>query len=151
MLPERGVQVFGARSGTVKQTGKEQLNRQVVKTLPFAIVTSITIKVLDGMVFFLYNIFGFYYKIEIFLIKLSLCIFSAGFLLWCKTCSRSLHGTGQQTILSFSEIKENYRYLRCIEWKGAIKTFTVVHKMPHYLLRYYEISFVQLLVRIMQI
>ena len=33
-------------------------------------------------------------------------------------------------------------YLTCREGKGVVETFTVVHKMPRYLLIYYKISFV---------
>ena len=37
--------------------------------------------------------------------------------------------------------KKGVNYLSCIERKGVVKTFTVVHKMPRYLLIYHKISF----------
>ena len=38
-------------------------------------------------------------------------------------------------------IKKSFYYLNCIEGKGVWKTFTVLHKIPRFLLIYYEISF----------
>ena len=38
-------------------------------------------------------------------------------------------------------IKKKGYYLSCLEGKGVWKTFIVLHKMPRYLLIYYEVSF----------
>ena len=41
-----------------------------------------------------------------------------------------------------SWFKKIINYLICIEGKGVVKTITVLHKMPRYLLIYYKISFI---------
>ena len=40
-----------------------------------------------------------------------------------------------------SWIKNRVDYLRCIGGLGVWKTFPILHKMPHYFLIYYKISF----------
>ena len=38
-------------------------------------------------------------------------------------------------------IKKRINYLRCIEGKGGLIDICVLHKIPHYLILYYKISF----------